>query len=146
MESVFPKQPNVGELRQTAKLIDFVVNVDDFLVKFIPFRVYLCSALINRSNLFFEGGKLTCFSVSFAFLFVDFLCLFFLFGKLFLFLFDLPHLVFFLLLVLQQLILHFIVVSEEKHLAIDQGLEGMRLETHVNQKNDIVEEFIIALR
>lgn len=70
MESVFPQQPNVGELRQATKLINFVVNVDDFLVEFLPFGLDLCSSLVHIIDLFFHGGKFGNIFMSLAFLFV----------------------------------------------------------------------------
>lgn len=70
MESVFPQQPNVGELRQATKLIDFVIDVYDFLVEFLPFDLDLISSLVHSIDLFLEGGKFGSICVSLAFLFV----------------------------------------------------------------------------
>lgn len=146
MESVFPQQPNIRELGQATKLIDFVVNVNDFLVELLPFVVNGCSRLIDGNNLFFQRGESASISVAFAFLFILLLSLLFLLRQLFLLLFDLPDLVFFFLLLLKQLVFHLVVVSEEEHLPIDESLESVCFETHIDQEYDVVEEFIVALR
>lgn len=99
----------------------------------------LCPALSDRSDLFFQGRKSTCIGVALAFLFNEFLCLFLPFHKLFLLLFELPDLILEFFLFLQEFILHFIVVSEEQHFSVNQGLEGVSFKTHVNQKNNVVE-------
>ena len=146
MESVFPQQPNIRELGQATKLIDFVVNVDDFLVELLPFVVNGCSRLIDGSNLFFQRGECASISVAFAFLFILFLSLLFLLRKLFLFFFDLPDLVFSFLLLLQQLVFHLVVVSEEEYLPVDESFASVCFEAHIDQKYDVVEELIVALR
>jgi hypothetical protein len=44
-------------------------------------------------------------------------------------------------LLLKQLILNFVVVSEEKHLPVDESLEGVCFEAHIDQQKDIVQHF-----
>lgn len=73
--------------------------------------------------------------MSLILLFVDFLCLFFFLNELFFFFLKLPNLIFLFLLFLQKLILGLIVISEKKHLPIDQRLEGMGLKAHINQED-----------
>jgi len=84
--------------------------------------------------------------VTFALLFANLLRLFFPLDELLLLFLQLPNLVFFLFLIFQQLILHFIVIPEEKHLAIDQTLQCVRLEAHIYQKNEVIEKFVIVGR
>ena len=43
------------------------------------------------------------------------------------------------LFLLQQLVLDFVVVSEKHHLSVNESLECMRLEAHVDKKNYVIQ-------
>jgi hypothetical protein len=59
---------------------------------------------------------------------------------------QLPKPILHILLLLQQFVLHFVVVPEEEHLVVDECLEGMRLEAHVDKEDQIIQQFAIASR
>ena len=116
---VFSQQPNIGELRQTAQLVDLVVYFYDFLLIFFPLLVDL--------YLFVENLLTLCLKFLHPFSAMLFLLLLQLFRRdllsfeyyFFIFL-ELPQPILHILLLLQQLILHFIVIPEEVHLVIDE--------------------------
>lgn len=51
-----------------------------------------------------------------------------------------------ILLLLQQLVLHLVVVPKEDHLPIDERLEGMSFEGHIDKQNEVVQHLLVAIR
>ena len=54
--------------------------------------------------------------------------------------------IFMAFLLFQELVFHFVVISEEKHLPIDERLKGWRLKAHICQQNQVFEELLVTLR
>jgi hypothetical protein len=52
---------------------------------------------------------------------------------------EFPQPILHVLLLLQQFVLHLVVVPEEQHLVVDQRLESVRLEAHVHQEDQVVQ-------
>jgi hypothetical protein len=55
-------------------------------------------------------------------------------------LFEFPQTVLHVLLLLEQFVLHLVVVAEEEHLIVYEGLEGMGLEAHVHQEDQVIQQ------
>lgn len=45
---------------------------------------------------------------------------------------------------LQELVFHFVVVTEEDHLTVDQGFESVSLEAHVCKDYEVVQHLFVA--
>lgn len=57
-----------------------------------------------------------------------------------------PQPILHVLLVLKKLILHFVVIPEEIHLVVDEGFEGMGLEAHIDQEDEVIHQITVWLR
>lgn len=53
---------------------------------------------------------------------------------------ELPQSILHILFLLEQFVLHFVVVPEEEHLVVDQGFEGVGLEAHVHQEDEVLQQ------
>ena len=60
-------------------------------------------------------------------------------------LFQFPQPILHILLFLKQLVLHLVVVAEEEHLVVDERLEGVSLEAHVYQEDQVVQQVRVLL-
>ena len=142
---VLAQQPDVGELGQAAQLVDLVIDLNDLLLVFLPLLVDLYLFVYDLLTLHLE--LIDPVST------VLFLLLLEQFGRgllplehSFLIFLELPQPILHVLLLLEQLILDLVVVPEEVHLVVDEGLEGVGFEAHVDQEDKVVHQLAVIVR
>ena len=116
---VFTQQPDVGELRQTAQLVDLVIDFYDLLLVFFSLLVDLylfVDDLLTLRLQFLDPVSTMLFLLLLQLFCRSLLSL----QHYLLILLELPKPILHILLLLEQLILHLVVIPEEVHLVVDE--------------------------
>ena len=142
---VLAQQPDVGELGQAAQLVDLVIDLYDLLLVFLPLLVDLYLFVYDLLTLHLELIDPVS-TVLFLLLLEQFSRGLLPLEHSFLILLELPQPILHVLLLLEQLVLDLVVVPEEVHLVVDEGLEGVGFEAHVDQEDEVVHQLAVIVR